>query len=163
MKLTGHWIWELKYPIPWSDRWCWIVFVSRLQNQKQQNQRLVTIWKLSNLQNKLLNWEQLKSSWDLLRLWLSFFCLSFAMALTSASGQNQCFKIWQCGRNVSCFHSVRGRNHTYPQGTLQAFDSFQICHRIRTYPAYAWWPGIVKLSKRGNIFSINVCRMWTCT
>lgn len=46
-------------------------------------------------------------------------------------------------------------NHTYPQGTLQAFDSFQICHRIQTYPAYAWWPGIVKLCQWKKIFSIN--------
>lgn len=46
-------------------------------------------------------------------------------------------------------------NHTYPQGTLQAFDSFQICHRIQTYPAYAWWPGIVKLCQWKNAFSMN--------
>lgn len=47
-------------------------------------------------------------------------------------------------------------NHTYPQGTLQAFDSFQICHRIQTYPAYAWWPGIVKLCQWKNVFNINI-------
>lgn len=83
---------------------------------------------------------------SVLRLWLSFFCLSFAIALTSASGTNWAGLPIQSNLSPSAEEANRSgaglwfwgcRTHTYPQGTLQAFDSFQICHRIQTCPACA--------------------------
>jgi len=50
--------------------------------------------------------------------------------------------------------------YTYPRGTLRAFDSCQICRRIQSYPAYAWWPGVVKLWEN-NVFNIKLGRMDT--
>lgn len=54
------------------------------------------------------------------------------------------------------FYIFKQINNTYPQGTLQAFDSCQICHRIQTYPAYAWWPGIVKLRDKKCCFQYQI-------
>lgn len=83
---------------------------------------------------------------SVLRLWLSFFCLSFAIALTSASGTNWAGLPIQSNMSPSTEDANRSgaglwfwrcSTHTYPQGTLRAFDSFRICRRIQTCPACA--------------------------
>lgn len=58
------------------------------------------------------------------------------------------------------FFILKQMNQTYPQETLQAFDSCHICHRIQTYPAYAWRPAIVKLWNRLDRFCTFKDDIW---
>lgn len=79
--LTGHSTWELKFPALWCDHWCWTFSYVQLKRNYIEG--------LSGQTEKCAEhvyayfWQTWLS--DILKLWLSFFCLSLARALTSAS------------------------------------------------------------------------------
>lgn len=110
-KHTGHLTLVSKYPALWYGHWCWIFASSQLKLAEMTRQRkgawreghiksrlqtrTITSWILHDT-NKMLNKYHRIKNMDLLRLWLSFFCLSFIIALASASagGISKLYQKW---------------------------------------------------------------------